>query len=203
VDPIVNVAARPSRRYTVSIMRLLLHRLGLVLSLSGCLGLGSLACSQSAADGTTMVLPPAPPDTASLAFDDPGTLTLAWGASQALTVTATPAMAYRVGFSLVGVFDSAFDGSLDSAVILTDPGGHGKVTLHAPSQSTTFRVRASLLDANGVPVASAERSVSVSQQGFGSVQVAPKYLGHRTITTWTASIATNTISIKTLPIPVP
>jgi hypothetical protein len=172
-------------------MSLLTRRLGLVLSLSVLPGLGSLGCSHASADTVTS-LPPAPPDTAAVVFDDPGTLTLPWGATQALSVTATPSMVYRVGFSLVGVFDDAFDGSLDSAVVLTDATGHGAVMLHAPSQSTTFSVRASLLDPSGVATASADRVVSVSQQGFGAVRVTPAYLGHRAITSWSASVATST-----------
>src|SRR5258707_975276 len=128
-------------------MRLLSSRLGLVLGLA--FSLGPLGCSTSASSGASVVVPPTPPDSASLVFDDPGTLTLAWGASQPLHVTAKPAMAYRVGFSLLGVFDSTFDGTLDEAVVFTGDDGRGLVTLHAPSASTTFRVRASLLDPNG------------------------------------------------------
>src|SRR4051794_8676340 len=123
-------------------MLFLSRRLGVALGLS--VGLAHLGCATNAEISKAMTGPPTPPETATLAFDDPGTLTLAWGEAQALYVTVKPPMQYRVGFSLLGNFDAAFDGALDDAIVFTGDDGHGLVTLHAPAQSTTFSVRASL-----------------------------------------------------------
>jgi hypothetical protein len=95
-----------------------------------------------------------------------------------------------VSFTLVG---QPFDAWLDETSTETDPStGQASVHLHAPSQATTFHVRASLLDAAGAPGPSAERAVAVSKQGFGSVRVQPVYSGHRTVSQWTASVAAAT-----------
>jgi hypothetical protein len=125
-----------------------------------------------------------------LSFDDAGTLEIAPGATQLLAVTATPPREYAIGFSLVG--DPA-DGSLDHALVITGGNGHATVTLQAPSSATTFHVRASLLDGEGKPTGVvAEREVSVSGKGYGSVSVVPSYLGHRTVMTWNASVSAGT-----------
>jgi hypothetical protein len=164
-------------------MRLLLCRLRLALSLSVCAA--PLACSTPVSIPLTAAAPPSPTVEVSVAFDDAGTLTLAPGASQPLQVTVTPPQAYDVGFELLG---DSFDGSLDPATVLTGADGTAQVTLQAPTVATTFHVRASVSEVSGTVAASADLTVAVSEQGFGSVRVVPAYLGARTITSWTANI---------------
>ncbi len=153
-------------------------------------GATSSACSTHATAPTehTQLPPPAP--TATLAFDDASTLTLTAGETQPVTVTVAPPGQYLIGFALIG--DPA-DGSLGSDDVITDAEGRAEVTLHAPSVATTFDLRASLLAPNGTPTGvTADRQVAVSDQGFGTVTVAPTYLGQRTITTWSASVTQTT-----------
>ncbi len=165
-------------------MCFLLRRLA--LSLSACIVLG---CSTSAP--TALFLPPLanPTTEVSIAFDDASTLTVAPGASQSLRVIASPPAVYEVGFLLLG---DAYDAQVTPLTLHTAADGTGAVTLLAPTTSTTFQVRASVLGAGAGDVgsveASAERVVAVSEQGFGSVQVTPVYSGQRTITEWTANV---------------
>ncbi|APR78332.1 Hypothetical protein A7982_03679 [Minicystis rosea] len=126
-----------------------------------------------------------PPNHASVRFDETGTLALAPGSTHVLGVVGEPAAPYAIAFTLLG---SPLDGWLDPPVTTAGSTGHAGVELHAPSQATTFHVRASLLDEKGAPGASAERAVAVSDQGFGSIRVEPMYGGHRTVTEWTASV---------------
>src|SRR5271165_6537908 len=99
-------------------MRLLFRPLGLALAVAACAA--QAGCSSSSSSKTTLMLPPPPPDTATLAFDDPATLKLAPGATQALYVTATPPRTYAVGFALLG---DPGDGSLDNALVFTGEDG--------------------------------------------------------------------------------
>jgi hypothetical protein len=146
-----------------------------------------LACAMSDSAGGTgaPVMPPPLPDTATIRFDATDTLALGLGATRVVGVTASPPGPYAVRFSLVG---DAFDATLDQAVVLADGSGHASVSLRAPLTATAFRLRASLLDPEGQPGASAERAVAVSDQGFGAVRVTPNYLGQRPITGWTAAV---------------
>jgi hypothetical protein len=163
--------------------RLRLSPLGLLLFIA------PLGCSTAGAGDKVPMPNTKIPETAMVAFDDTSTLTLPYGGTHGLSVTATPPMVYDVGFALLG---DSFDGSLDRALVVTTSDGRGQVILRAPTYSTTFHVRASLLDSSGVPGASAERAVSVSEQGFASVLVSPMYLGNRTVATWSASVVANT-----------
>jgi len=164
-------------------MRLLLCRLRLALSLTVCAT--PLACSSGASSALQGPVPFNPTANVSIAFDDTSTLTLAPGVSQSLQVTATPPAVYDVGFLLVG---DSYDAAVAELTVHTAADGTAAFTLRAPTMSTTFRVRASVLGADDLVEASAERAVAVSEAGFGSVRVTPLYLGARTITTWTASV---------------
>jgi hypothetical protein len=168
-------------------MRFLWVRLALAASLA--LPGAALGCSSSGV--LEIPLPPDPPlGDATVRFDEPTTLTLAPGEAVTLDVIAAPPAAYSVRFALVG---GIVDAWLESAEVEADPTtGRASVELHAPSQATTFSVRASLLDPGGVAGPSAERDVAVSDQGFGSVRITPLYLGHRQVTEWTASLVART-----------
>jgi hypothetical protein len=168
-------------------MSSLRRRPWLVIGLA--LGAGLLGCSTTLGIKVGGKPDPTVPATASLGFDDQGILTLPLGGTQGLSFTAAPPMPYRVGLALLG---PSLDGSLDAAEVTTGDDGRGMITLHAPTQPTTFLVRASLLDQNAMPLATAERQVSVSADGFGTVAVTPTYLGHRTVTDWTASVVAQT-----------
>lgn len=161
-------------------MRLLATLPGLALSLVGAL---PLACST----GTPANLVAARSRTSdtSLDFDGDGPLVLAPGAVQSLSVTATPPTEYGVLFTLIGPSDGA---RLVVPSITTGKNGRGMVTLIAPDQAATFAVHAALLDAKGTPtMTTAERVVTVSQPGSGSLLVEPSYTGKRIVATWTAS----------------
>lgn len=152
----------------------------------------SCACSGAAEDsmggagggsGTTSTMPPMPGE---VRFDEPGTLTLKPGQEVMLGVSAKPAAPFGIAFALLG---SPLDAWLDPPEVLADAAtGHASVTLHAPSQATTFHVRAALLDEHGAPGASADRAVAVSDQGFASVRVVPAYAGLRPVTEWVANV---------------
>ena len=130
---------------------------------------------------------PSPPASATLRFGIPTTLTLSPGASEMVDVLGDPPAAYQIGFVLLG---EPLDAWLDHAAAAAEPTtGRAVVELHAPSHATTFKLRASLLDERGVPGASADRAVAVSEHGFGAIEVVPKYAGQRPITEWTASVA--------------
>ena len=173
-----------ARRYARGVvMSFLLRRLGLGLTLA--FSAWQSACSSSASDAPSTHGPEPPGDMATVRFDDADTLELGLGVPVSLHVIASPPKAYSVGFTLVG---ASLDASLDASVVRTNDAGRASVTLRAPSQATTFRVRAALLDASGVPGASAERAIAVSNAGFGTVRISPQYLGQRAVTTWTANV---------------
>lgn len=130
--------------------------------------------------------PPATSDRSTLRFEDPRTLTLAPGDVEQIVVLGSPAAGYQISFALLG---EPLDAWLDHAAVAAEPdSGRAYVELHAPSQPTTFHLRASVLDDSGAPGASADRSVAVSQDGFGSVAITPIYDGTRPVTEWTASV---------------
>jgi hypothetical protein len=94
-----------------------------------------------------------------------------------------------IRFALLG---DSLDAFLDQTLVDSGSNGVAKVALHASNQPTTFRLRASLLDADGLPGPSAELGVAVSDQGFGTVRVLPQYTGKRAINGWTASVIART-----------
>lgn len=123
-----------------------------------------------------------PTSPASLAFESE-TLTMVPGEERTVAITATPAGVYRVRFALLG---DARDASLDVTEIDTGADGGASVRLTAPTQSTTFTLRATA----GTTVAQA--GVSVSASGFATLQVKPQYGGKRGISYWVASVRTGT-----------
>jgi hypothetical protein len=153
--------------------------------------LGAAGCSVSA-DGAdakaTPVVPPAPA-AALIHFEQEGTITLEPGKSRSISVVASPPTTYDVRFALIG---DALDGWIESAAVKADASGVATIELHAPNQPTTFHLRASIVLENGEAGPSAETSVAVSAQGFGTVRVLPQYTGKRPVQTWTASVAART-----------
>ncbi len=181
------------------LLRRLGPRLGLALSLS--VLAAPTACSTGADGSITPVTQPPPDSKDSVRFDDAGTLELGLGAPAVLRLTASSRVR-SIGFTLVG---ASLDASLDANVVSTDAFGHAAVTLLAPSQATTFHVRATVIDGASEALGdggaatppSVERAVAVSNQGFGTVRVSPQYLGERAITTWTANVVAK-VSCKSL-----
>jgi hypothetical protein len=98
-----------------------------------------------------------------------------------LKVRAKPAKAFHVRFALPSSGGDPLDAVLDQATADTDANGIATVTLTAPSSPATFNVRASV----GSVVALL--TITVTDPGFATVQVQPRYAGFRSITTWVAS----------------
>lgn len=130
---------------------------------------------------------------ARLRFETEDTLTLAPGETREVHVLASPTASYRVRFALIG---NALDGWLESAEAATTKGGKATMVLHAPTQPTTFHLRASIVLEDGQAGPSAETSVAVSAQGFGTVRVLPQYAGKRAVTAWSASVVARTTCEK-------
>lgn len=149
---------------------------------------GPLACSNVTAPETD--LPYMPKATsASMRFQPGGTIRLAPGETRSVVVVSSPRSRSPIRFALLGDTQGA---SLDRALAEADADGAATVSLHAPSQATTFRLRALLLNEKGEPARSAETGVAVSGQGFGKVRVVPQYTGKRAIEGWTASVVART-----------
>ncbi|GEM_PF-2441075 len=116
----------------------------------------------------------------SILFSPSETLTLSPGELTSLTVIAETNRASTVAFEILAT-DPAFDGFLleASSPILNK---NAQVELQAPTQPTSFMVRASLTTGGSTSLA-----VSVSSQGYGSLRIEPLYEGTRKIAKWTAS----------------
>jgi hypothetical protein len=153
--------------------------------------LGAAGCSFSAGkmDLPTDDMRPPAPSAALIRFEQEGTLTLAPGEARAIRVVTSPPTSYSVRFALIG---DALDGWIESAAVTADANGVAIMDLHAPGQPTTFHLRASIVLENGEAGPSAETSVAVSAQGFGTVRVLPQYTGKRAVEKWTASVAART-----------
>lgn len=159
--------------------------LALAFTLAALTSAGALGCSTSTVDNT-FILPGVPDAVPTITLDEMATLTLAPGQMRRISAQASPSSdTHHVRFALIG---EALDASLDRAQVTTDASGAASVVLRAPTHAATFRLRASILDAHGSPVASAEVAVAVSAQGFGVVRVIPQYAGSRPINGWTASL---------------
>jgi hypothetical protein len=167
-------------------MRFLRYCLGLGLALV----LGASACAPDERErATTGTGPTNDPKQASIRFEEDGTLALAPGAAEEIRVAASPPAPYSVRFTILG---DAIDGWLDAADVEAGADGRASARLHAPTEPTTFRVRAAILDEAGAPGSSAEIGVAVSDQGFGTIRVVPSYKGKRAIDGWTASLVART-----------
>jgi len=143
-----------------------------------------LACSTDLGDGGPPIDGGVSGPDAVLRFEPQGTLELAPGEERAVGVVGSPPARYEVSFSLVGEAAGAW---LDRTKVVADAGGRAAVTLHAPSVASTFRLRATLKEGP-----SAEIGASVSEKGFGTVRVIPRYDGHRQASEWTASVKAGT-----------
>jgi hypothetical protein len=75
------------------------------------------------------------------------------------------------------------DASLDRSETITGEDGTASAMLTAPSSSTLFTLRASMGN-----TAMAELTVGVSDNGFTTLQVRPKYSGARSVDLWVASV---------------
>ncbi len=117
---------------------------------------------------------------ASIEFSNEGTLEVAPLVAIELAVQVRPEGQHSVRFSLTG---DSLDASLAATEVTTDSSGVATTTLFAPSHVTSFNVRAAV----GTEV-SASKTVSVSEQGFGTLRVTPEYSGGREVTSWTASV---------------
>ncbi|MCA9631258.1 MAG: hypothetical protein KC766_26535 [Myxococcales bacterium] len=117
---------------------------------------------------------------ASIEFASDGTLLVEPLVATELVVQVRPVGRHTVRFSLTG---DSLDASLAATEVSTDSAGVATTTLFAPSHVTSFNVRAAV----GTEV-SASKTVSVSEQGFGTLRVTPEYSGGRDVTSWTASV---------------
>lgn len=106
-----------------------------------------------------------------LGFDTVGVLTLV--PSQTISVGVHGASnVHHVRISLEGAYG---DASIDLDRIVLDDRGQGSFTLRAPSMPSTFGVRAT----SDEPDATARLDVAVSNDGFASLKVSPRYRGAR------------------------
>lgn len=159
--------------------------LSFALSQGGC---GGAAGSDSADDlDADLGAGGESPVSGTLEFSPNGTLTLNPGEVAQLSVLVSPARRQSVTFEILSepsdtVQGKEFDGFLLMSSARTDSEGQAIVELKAPTQPSTFEVRASLSDGT-----EARRAVSVSSQGYGTLIVTPDYEGSREIKTWTAS----------------
>ncbi|MEM9691984.1 MAG: hypothetical protein AAGA56_05540 [Myxococcota bacterium] len=162
-------------------LRRAMFRIALLIPVSG---LSSLGCSGDDASSVSSVpqvrVEDEAPAEATVAFAEPGPLALAPGQSVELIIEATPAGRHEVSFVLVGDDRGA---ALNETTTLTGDNGRGTVVMQAPDTFATFALRARI--DGGTP---AELSVSVSDQGFGTIEVVPQYEGRRPVDRWEAGV---------------
>lgn len=164
-----------------------LLRLGLLLALTVASVATFPACSAAAGDddGGGGSLPT--PGATSLAFVPSATLLLEPGTLGDLSVRVEPPGFHAVSFSLVAnPSDTAFDGFLEAAHVLTDQHGIAHNVVQAPSSSAVFVVRASVGDD-----LVASRTISVSTDGFATLVARPTYTGVREVSSWRAHATLN------------
>jgi hypothetical protein len=141
-----------------------------------------LSCSGGAPAGDGMGGAPPTPGAESITFDPGETLLLSPGDLGEITVLVEPAGFHSVSFSLVAsASDTAFDGFLEAANVVTDEDGVAHNQIHAPSSPAVFVVRASVTEE-----LFATRTVSVSTEGFATLIVTPTYTGLREVEEWEA-----------------
>ena len=119
---------------------------------------------------------------ASIMFAETSNLTLSPLGVAEIVVNVDPALGQTVTFEILA--DAThFDGFLVGNTAFVDEYGNATIALHAPSQTSTFSVRAALSSGE-----EARRLIEVSDQGFGSLKVRAEYNGTRKIDTWHASV---------------
>ena len=121
---------------------------------------------------------------ATVGFTHEGTLALTPGQIVQVGIVTSPPDRYEVSFFLLG---ESLDASVDRSTVVADDAGRATITLRAPDSATTFSLRASIKDGPSV-----EASVSVSDEGFGTIVVVPDYSGTRDVMKWTASVVART-----------
>lgn len=165
-------------------MRLSLNLGWAAFALLTSLGVVGAGCSDadSAAGDTPRI--GVPGVDATVAFEHEGTLKMAPGETVEISVVGTPAKPYAIKLLLLG---DSLDASLDRTDVVADASGRATATLRAPNTATLFAVRATIKDGP-----SANLSVAVSDQGFGTLTVLPDYAGQRETREWVASVVTGT-----------
>lgn len=159
----------------------LAYRLATLVALA--LAMTPAACSSDG--GRTETEPePVPGDNATIEFTHEGTLTLVPGETTQVGIVTDPPDYYEVAFYLVG---AALDASLDPSMLVTDQDGRGLVTLRAPNEATSFVLRAAITDGQA-----ADLPVAVSAEGFGALDITPRYTGQRSTELWVAKVVSGT-----------
>jgi hypothetical protein len=162
----------------------------LLLLAAGCSFLACACSSSNSADGPGQTRPTHGSGGAHsgtgdihITLGDGNALVFTPGMPREIPVRVEPEGAYSVRFSLVG--DTA-DAYLDKSEADTDADGTTSVVLTPPSAPVVFTLRAS------VDGASAELPVSAASMQT-TIDVVPAYAGNRPISTWVASVDTNSI----------
>ncbi len=152
-----------------------------------------LGCSSSEEPEITAWVPPdAPKQEASISFEQNGALALGLREEYELSVVVDPPRHQEVNFVLLG---SPLDATLDHAAVVVDDEGRARVTLHAPNQSTTFRVRTWIMRGPADEI-----SVAAVGDGFAPVEVIPIYKGIRLITDWKANVVARSTCTEISPL---
>ena len=121
---------------------------------------------------------------ASISFAHEGTLALAPGQEAQIQIIGKPAAPYAMSIILVGEW---LDASVDQTNIVAGDDGVAVVTLRAPNASTSFAVRAKIKDGP-----TAELPISVSEEGFATLDIKPLYGGDREAREWVARATVGT-----------
>ena len=162
----------------------------LTLIAYGAIAYGAIACSGSDASnsenfgylpagaggsGQTWATPEA------IGFTPSTTLTLKLGSTAPCTVVVQPPDTYDVALALLG---ASSDAALSGTIVRTGPDGRAQFSVTASNIATSFAVRAS------VGQLSNELDVSVSDEGYASLNVSGNYVGNRSIEHWVSSLIT-------------
>ncbi|MDI3288422.1 hypothetical protein [Polyangium sp. 15x6] len=115
-----------------------------------------------------------------LIFTNEGPLTLGMREMATITVRTEPPSSDEVRFILLG---DSLDATLDRVAAPMDAAGTATVTMRAPNKATKYRLRAWIKDGP-----EAELPVTVSSDGFATLEVVPQYKGKREVTEWTVSL---------------
>ena len=152
-----------------------------------------LGCGSSEEPEITAWVPPdAPQQETSISFEQNGALAVELREEHVLSVVVDPPRHQEVNFVLLG---SPLDATLDQARAVVDDEGRARVTLHAPNQSTTFRVRTWIMQGPADEI-----SVAAVGDGFAPVEIIPIYKGIRPITDWKASIVARSTCAEISPL---
>ncbi|MRG93546.1 hypothetical protein [Polyangium spumosum] len=142
-----------------------------------------LGCAESD-DEAPAVTPWSPPveeaPKTQLLFTNEGTLNLGMREQATITVRTEPPTSSEVWFVLLG---DSLDATLDRVAAPMNAEGAATVQMRAPNKATSFTLRAWIKDGPA-----AELPVTVSGDGFATLEVVPTYKGKRDVTTWTVSV---------------